>query len=829
MRGGAGQEKARKAPRAAPSGPMPMGGGKPAAKKSMAKQKDSMGRCTVRPQRAKDAPGNDKNVPRSRSNKGALTDLYALLFVRVPFDNPTEEALARVFSDKELRVLMGMNKMLINDFDPKTGKYTEKTKANKIKVLLPNISDLAKPEDLEKNAAMPKRPARQPAQAAAPKHVATPEERHAEAERQEDADAASDGTASPSEDVSEPDSPVVDPVPAPPTSAWREPTDEDSLVDLEQTRRYDFDFAPNFGLSPDKVVTPLQLPEDVFEDEVTNASSHICAAMAVHFTESCEQRRSPRNESADHIQNAVLQAGVEAYRRSSEGEQGEMTRMDEVVAEDFMGKSLRIVDVRAFSRSLRYPSTLDIVVSQLEQQPGSMATFLYGHGNFRDIERTGSTLFVGYFGSNSDGESIFVAMDPRLCHHETGFPQEHGNPALCVFLSSAELRQHLHTLLREAGGGGDDVSIVDWQASFLEVLQPAEAMRGSIGDASALFVSDEDPWYASAAIASPDVLQLDAPPALNVDDDEDDGLGTPTVSRFSIESALCDDMEELEEQLKRSSLDEEPADVYMKRGSLDELDQVLPPLTADTPPLEHSVQEAIEVETAKQVAMMDWQSQMNARMLKSRQEHERQRRLSAHAATASPGDASTPPDEGNARKRRPGVGQLGAAIRKRGPRSMRKSSSTQKHDGPAELEFDGMDGTVTYQHTTLTPHAADLSIAPEIARPAPAPTKEHSEHLTRYFARREGREVVLEVSQTGINVVDGEAKFFHLTTILSWRVRRSESGQPVGFKLVFTDGTEMVFNTDQGREISDMMMQHAQGLAALMHNGMHVRGGMMVN
>ena len=46
---------------------------------------------------------------------------------------------------------------------------------------------------------------------------------------------------------------------------------------------------------------------------------------------------------------------------------------------------------------------------------------------------------------------------------------------------------------------------------------------------------------------------------------------------------------------------------------------------------------------------------------------------------------------------------------------------------------------------------------------------------------------------------------------------------------VFTDGTEMVFSTDQGREISDTMMAHAQGLAALMHNGMHVRGTTMVN
>lgn len=789
----------------------------------MAKQKDSMGRCTVRPQRAKDASGNDKNIPRSRSNKEALTDLYALLFVRVPFDNPTEEGLARVFSDKELRVLMGMNKMLINDFDPKTGKYTEKTKQNKIKVLLPSITSLARPEDLEKSASQPKRPARsspaQPAKQVAPPPTAA----HTEAERQDD------GTGSPSADVSDPDSPVSDPVAAP-ADEWREPTDS---LPAPEAPRYNFEFAPNFGLSPDKVVTPLQLPQDVFEDDVTNAGSHICAAMAVHFTESCEQRRSPRNESADEIQGAVLQAGVDAYRRSSGGEQGELTRMDEVVADDFLGKSLRIVDVRAFSRSLRYPSTLDIVVSQLEQAPGTMATFLYGHGNFRDIERTGSTLFIGYFGSNSDGESIFVAMDPRLCHHETGFPHENcGNPAMLVFLSSAELRQHLHTLLR-GDAGDDDVSIVDWQASFLEVLQPAESMRGSIGEASALFVTDEDPWYASAAIDAPDMLQLDAPTVGGDqhDDEQDDGLGTPTVSRFSVESAPCDDMGELEEQLKRSSLDEDSSlEVSMKRGSLDELDQVLPPLMDDAPPLEQSVQEAIDVETAKQAAMMDWQSQMNSRMLKSRQEHERKQRQQAHADTSgSVPDASTPPDEGSSRKRRPGIGQVGAAIRKRGPRSLRKGSSTKQREGPAELEFDGL-GTTTYQHTTLTPHAQDLSIAaPPEVRPSPAPTKEHSEHLSRYFARREGRDVVLEVSQTGINVVDGDAKFFHLTTILSWRVRRSESGRPVGFKLVFTDGTEMVFNTDQGREISDVMMQHAQGLAALMHNGMHVRGTAMVN
>ena len=793
----------------------PPGDKKPSQKKSMAKQKDSMGRCTVRPQRAKDALSNDKNNPRGRNNKDSLVDLYALLFERVPFDNPTEEALARVFSDKELRVLMGMNKMLINDFDPKTGKYTEKTKQNKIKVLLPNMSDLAKPEDVEKDATQPKRPARP--SPAAPKQVAAPAPApHTEAARQGEPEP--DGTYSFSAETSDPDSPVIDP----------------AVPDIEplpfSLPRYNFDFAPNFGLSPDKVVTPLQLPHDVFEDDVVSAGSHICAAMAVHFTESCEQRRSPRRESAEEIQSAVLQAGVDAYRSSSGAEQGELTRMDEVVADDFMGKSLRIVDVRAFSRSLRYPSTLDIVVSQLQQAPGSMATFLYGHGNFRDIQRTGSTLFIGYFGSNSDGESIFVAMDPRLCHHETGFPHDHcGNPAMLVFLSSTELRQHLHTLLR-GDAGGDDASIVDWQASFLEVLQPAESMRSSIGEASALFVTDEDPWYASAAIDAPD-LQLDAP-TVDVDthtDGQADGLGTPTVSRFSVESAPCDDMDELEEQLKRSSLDEDSREASMKRCSLDELDQVLPPLMAETPPLVQSVQEAINVETAKQAAMMDWQTQMNARMLKSRQEHERKQRLHAHASQQPVPAATTPPDDGSSRKRRPGIGQMGAAIRKRGPRSLRKSAPN-KRERPAELdELDGL-GTTAYQHTTLTPHAQDLSIAaPPEVRSLPAPTKEHSAHLSRYFARREGRDVVLEVSQTGINVVDGDARFFHLTTILSWRVRRSESGRPVGFKLVFTDGSELVFSTEQGREISDVMMQHAQGLAALMHNGMHVRGTTMVN
>ena len=108
---------------------------RPAQKKSMAKQKDATGRCAVRPQRA---IGDS-------SDKGDLTELYAKLYVRLPFDAASDVALARGFSDKELRVIMGMNKMLINDYNPVTGKYTEKTKSNKIKALLPALSTLAHP------------------------------------------------------------------------------------------------------------------------------------------------------------------------------------------------------------------------------------------------------------------------------------------------------------------------------------------------------------------------------------------------------------------------------------------------------------------------------------------------------------------------------------------------------------------------------------------------------------------------------------------------------------------------------------------------------------
>jgi hypothetical protein len=113
-------------------------------KRSTSKLTAATGRCTVR--RAKDAaPGS--RTPRNQTAQRD-TELYATLYARVPFHDPTMEVLAGTFSDKELRVLMSMNKMLINDYNAKTGKYTEKTKTNKIRCLLPKLNALAHPANL---------------------------------------------------------------------------------------------------------------------------------------------------------------------------------------------------------------------------------------------------------------------------------------------------------------------------------------------------------------------------------------------------------------------------------------------------------------------------------------------------------------------------------------------------------------------------------------------------------------------------------------------------------------------------------------------------------
>ena len=199
---------------------------------------------------------------------------------------------------------------------------------------------------------------------------------------------------------------------------------------------------------------------------------------------------------------------------------------------------------------------------------------------------------------------------------------------------------------------------------------------------------------------------------------------------------------------------------------------------------------------------------------------------------------------------------LGAAFRKRGPRASRKGDSASACSGddtsaehaktaiaqvppPSPI---AQTSSMTVGSVPTPPLSPSASSVPPIAPPHAAPEIRLPQKVadfalpsaghgntSRYRVRREDRSVVLEVSPTGVTVIDGEAQFHHLTTILSWRVRRSESSQPVGFKLVFTDGAEITLGTEQGREISDVMMRHAQGLASLMHGGMHVRGTAMVN
>lgn len=61
--------------------------------------------------------------------------MYSQFYSRIPA-NATAEMMSAEFADKELRVMMSQNGVLINEFDPVSGRYTEKTKLQKIESIL---------------------------------------------------------------------------------------------------------------------------------------------------------------------------------------------------------------------------------------------------------------------------------------------------------------------------------------------------------------------------------------------------------------------------------------------------------------------------------------------------------------------------------------------------------------------------------------------------------------------------------------------------------------------------------------------------------------------
>eukprot|EP01050_Picozoa_sp_SAG11_P050123 SAG11_NODE_27756_length_329_cov_0.986957_1_plen_109_part_11 len=81
-----------------------------------------------------------------------------------------------------------------------------------------------------------------------------------------------------------------------------------------------------------------------------------------------------------------------------------------------------------------------------------------------------------------------------------------------------------------------------------------------------------------------------------------------------------------------------------RRFSFDDLEAMLPSLdnvSATPPPLTEDVQQSIDHECRKQAHEMAWQTEMNAKVLRSRQEHERRRRQQAQAL-AKPGGPEGP-------------------------------------------------------------------------------------------------------------------------------------------------------------------------------------------
>jgi hypothetical protein len=74
---------------------------------------------------------------RKRETKEELAALYGQFYQRIPKD-ATPQQMAQEFADKELRVILSQNGVLINDYDSNggRGKYTEKTKVQKIEAIL---------------------------------------------------------------------------------------------------------------------------------------------------------------------------------------------------------------------------------------------------------------------------------------------------------------------------------------------------------------------------------------------------------------------------------------------------------------------------------------------------------------------------------------------------------------------------------------------------------------------------------------------------------------------------------------------------------------------
>ena len=79
-----------------------------------------------------------RRKPTEKPTRKQLMQAYEVLYARIP-RHPTADSLAGAFADKEIRVLMSLNGMKINDLDPSTGRYVEKTKFQKIVSLLPTI------------------------------------------------------------------------------------------------------------------------------------------------------------------------------------------------------------------------------------------------------------------------------------------------------------------------------------------------------------------------------------------------------------------------------------------------------------------------------------------------------------------------------------------------------------------------------------------------------------------------------------------------------------------------------------------------------------------
>ena len=489
-------------------------------------------------------------------------------------------------------------------------------------------------------------------------------------------------------------------------------------------------------------------------------------------------------------------------------------------------------------------------------------------------------IFVGcYDAKHNSGSPTFVIIDPqardRSPKNGAAVPNsiDAGTlaPAKMLFHSADEFTQHLHKSLRDY----DDAQLQMWQASFLETCD------GDDDTGASSMGHDTDTAFGKAGPLDENPLGAPAQgPGLGCeyDDDEADlqhsaawscGAAGDSSSAPVREQAQATQQDPrintrafpkalIEEQLRKSHDHETPRAPDVKLEQTPQQDQrvrthafpenIFAGLDdVDGGELEITAADAqdLDIDICEDLELRMRRASVEDNIIDVGPESEG----AASKRSRSPRDRDRDRQSKKLNKRSMSeyLGGAVSALRKRASVGTGREDSEAQ---PAHQTPPRASALLPNQRAYMERHGKDTAVdadvsaetsssAPARFRSPPTPGPQSKEQL-HFNAMWQGRGVELSVTPSGLLVcesarpLDPAAEtFYHYTTIPSWRVVRtcdgSKRGVAIGLALTLDDGSEAVFSTGEGKEIGQAMMSNVQGLASIMHGGMHVRGSAMVN